>query len=86
MKALALAIALCALPQAASAETAACGKIPSAKERLACYDKKTPAPNVQEGKTAKKTEAKDAMTDPNKFLDEEDARMKKALKPICQHC
>jgi hypothetical protein len=45
-----------------------------------------PASNLRGKNAAKQTDSKDVMADPNKFLDEEDARMKKALKPICQHC
>jgi hypothetical protein len=79
-------IALYAISQPASAQTVECRNMPSAKERIACNDKQTSASKAQEKKVGKQPEAKDAMTDPNKFLDEEDARMKKALKPICVHC
>lgn len=86
MKLIAPFIALCAIFYPLGAHAANCRDIPTAKERLACHDKQAPISNIQERKAEKTADGKDDMIEPNKFLDEEEARMKKALMPICQHC
>jgi hypothetical protein len=81
MRVIAVLIAICALSQAATAETSECKAITPAGKRLACYDKAaTPAKSV-EPPAASKT--------PTKYVDTisaEDARMNAQLKNICRGC
>jgi type VI secretion system VasI family protein len=82
MRIIALLIAMCALSQAASAQTQECRSILASNERLACYDKAVPP-----AKTVARPAA--AKPDPAKYVDTisaEDARMNAQLKNICRGC
>jgi hypothetical protein len=85
MKVIALTIAICALSQAAIAQTPECKSIAASGERLACYDKAaTPAKTAQRPAASKAANA-----DPAKYVDTisaEDARMNAQLKNICRGC
>ena len=70
----------------AEARAASCSDTPTARNSGACAEKQPAASNNQDSKVMKKTDKNDKMVNRNKFLDEEEARMKKILKPICQHC
>lgn len=66
---------------AASAQALECRYIAAKDERLACYDKLTP-PLPRQKESAPTAGAKG-------LIDEsanEDARMRKALRPICKNC
>jgi hypothetical protein len=85
MKAVALLIAICALSQAAAAQTPECKSIAGPNERLACYDRAaTPAKSVERPATSKTPNAEQP-----KYVDKigaEDARMNAQLKNICRGC
>lgn len=85
MRVIAVLIAICALSQAAAAETSECKSIVAAGKRLACYDKAaTPAKSVERPAASKTPNA-----DPGKYVDTisaEDARMNAQLKNICRGC
>jgi hypothetical protein len=85
MKIVALLIAICALSQAAFAETPECKSISAPGKRLACYDKAaTPAKSAELPATSKASKP-----DPSKYVDAisaEDARMNAQLKNICRGC
>jgi len=77
--------ALCALCQAAAAQTPDCRSISNAGTRLTCYDKA--APPVAASVTAKPVAA--AKPDPARYVDTigaEDALMNARLKNICRGC
>ncbi len=84
MRILALFISLCALSQAASAQSPECKAIANPAERLACYDKSASAekPVARPAVNASKVDA-------SKYVDSlsaEDARMNARLKTICRGC
>jgi hypothetical protein len=85
MKVVALLIAICALSEAAAAQTPQCKSISAPGERLACYDKAaTPAKSVERPAASKTPNA-----DRPKYVDTisaEDARMNAQLKNICRGC
>ena len=85
MKVVALLIAICALSQAAAAQTPECKSITGPNERLACYDRAaTPAKSVERPAASKTPNA-----DQPKYVDKigaEDARMNARLKNICRGC
>jgi hypothetical protein len=84
MKIVTLLIAMCALSQAAIAQTPDCKSIAASKDRLACYDK------VPASKSAERPAAATApQADPSKYVDvisAEDALMNARLKNICRGC
>ena len=86
MKVVALLIAICALSQAAAAQTPECKSITGPNERLACYDRAaTPAKSALERPAASRT----PNADRPKYVDTigaEDARMNAQLKNICRGC
>jgi hypothetical protein len=81
MKFIALLIAICALSQAASAQTPDCKSIAARKDRLACYDKAQPAASPTP--LAASLPAASGYVDP---ISAEDARMNARLKNICRGC
>jgi hypothetical protein len=84
MRAIALLTAICALSQAAFAQTPECKSIMAPGERLACYDKALPP-----AKTTARPAASNTKPDPAKYVDTisaEDARMNAQLKNICRGC
>jgi hypothetical protein len=88
MRIFALLISLCALSQAAMAETPECKTIGNSNARLACYDKAAPPiakPVVAKGTPVKSEGAQDG----TKYVDQisaEDARVTAKLKGICHGC
>ncbi len=84
MKIIALFISLCALSQAAIAQTTDCKSIQKPTERLACYDKASPVE-----KSAVRTTTNSSKVDPSNYVDSisaEDAVMNARLKSICRGC
>jgi type VI secretion system VasI family protein len=85
MKVVALLIAMCALSQAAAAQTPQCKSITGPNERLACYDRAaTPAKSVERPAASRTPNAEQP-----KYVDTisaEDARMNAQLKNICRGC
>jgi hypothetical protein len=84
MKAVAPLIALLVLSQAAAAQSQDCKSLSGSKERLACYDRATPAKAAERPAASKTPNA-----DPSKYVDTisaEDARMNAQLKNICRGC
>jgi hypothetical protein len=82
MKFIALLIAICALSQAAIAQTPDCKSIAARKDRLACYDKA-----AQPAKSTTRPAASKLV--PSGYVDPisaEDARMNARLKNICRGC
>jgi hypothetical protein len=82
MKVIALLIAICALSQAAMAQTPECKSIMAPKDRLACYDKAAAPAKPVPLSTA-------AQPAPSGYVDTisaEDARMNAQLKNICRGC
>jgi hypothetical protein len=82
MKVIALLIAICALSQAAMAQTPECKAIAAPNDRLACYDKAGPPAKP----TLRPAAAK---PDPSGYVDTisaEDALMNARLKNICRGC
>jgi hypothetical protein len=82
MRAVALSIAICALSQAAIAQTPKCKSISAPNDRLACYDKAKPP-----GKSTMRPAA--PKPGPSGYVDAisaEDARMNAQLKNICRGC
>jgi hypothetical protein len=85
MKVVALLIAICALSQAAIAQTPQCKSISAPNDRLACYDKA--APRVKS--TLRPAASSTPTPDPARYVDAisaEDARMNARLKNICRGC
>jgi hypothetical protein len=85
MRIVALLISLCALSQAASAQTPECKSIANPTERLACFDKLSPT----ETSASRVPGPKASKVDPSKYVDAisaEDARMNARLKSICRGC
>lgn len=86
MKIIALVISLCALSQAATAQTPECKSIAKPSERLTCYDKVSRAEKSAPRSAAASAPSKD---EPSKYVDvisAEDARMNARLKSICRGC
>ena len=86
MKLIAIVAAICALSQAAIAQTADCKLIADATARLACYDKAAPraAPAIARPIAA----SPEAKID-GKYVDTisaEDALMNARLRNICRGC
>ena len=82
MRVVALSIAICALSQAAIAQTPDCKSIAARNDRLACYDKA-----AQPAKSTLRPAA--SKPDPSGYVDTisaEDARMNAQLKNICRGC
>jgi len=78
MKLIAIVGAICALSQAAFAQTGECKLIADAAARLACYDKAAPPAKVPV-----------STIDSGKYVDTisaEDALMNARLKNICRGC
>ena len=89
MRLFAVLVAICALCQAAVAQTPECQSISSASARLACYDKA--APPVASSATAKPglRTAPVSKVDSEKYVDSigaEDALVNARLKNICRGC
>jgi hypothetical protein len=85
MRVIAPLIAICALSQAAVAETPGCKSITAPGQRLACYDRAATPMKSAERPAASKT----PKADPSKYVDTisaEDARMNARLKNICRGC
>lgn len=85
MKVVALSIAICALSQAAIAQTPECRSISASNDRLACYDKAAPPAKSMLRPAASST----PKPDPSGYVDTisaEDARMNAQLKNICRGC
>jgi hypothetical protein len=81
MKAIALLIAICALSEAAMAQTPECKSIAAPNDRLACYDKAGPPPAKLRPVAAK--------PGPSGYVDTisaEDTLMNARLKNICRGC
>ena len=89
MRLFAVLIAICALSQAAAAQTPECKSIANAGARLACYDKAAaPAAASATAKPAPRT-APVSKADSTKYVDSigaEDALMNARLKNICRGC
>lgn len=69
------------LPIGASAQSLECRYVQTSAARLACYDKVMPPSKPPQERVVK--------PGPNQYIDEqenEDARMRKALRPICKNC
>jgi hypothetical protein len=84
MKVFVTLVAICALSQAAGAQTGECKSISDSAARLACYDKAAPP-----AAAAAKPPAPASKTEPAKYVDSigaEDARMNARLKNICRGC
>jgi hypothetical protein len=82
MKVIVLSIAICALSQAAMAQTPECRSIAAPNDRLACYDKAGPPAKPTLRPVAAKPE-------PSGYVDTisaEDALMNARLKNICRGC
>jgi hypothetical protein len=85
MRVVALLIAICALSQAAIAQTRECRSILAPNDRLACYDKAAPPAKSRVRPAASST----PKPDPSRYVDAigaEDARMNAQLKNICRGC
>jgi hypothetical protein len=82
MKFIALLIAICALSQAAIAQTTDCKSIAGREDRLACYDKAA-QPAKSTTRPAAAQPAASGYVDP---IGAEDARMNARLKNICRGC
>jgi hypothetical protein len=85
MRVIALLIAICALSQAAVAQTPGCKSISAPNDRLACYDKAAPPARS----TARPAASSTPKPDPSGYVDTisaEDARMNAQLKNICRGC
>jgi hypothetical protein len=86
--------AICALSQAAAAQTPDCKSIPDAGARLACYDKVVPAAAPDKSAAARPAgpppaRASVSKIDSGKYVDTigaEDALMNARLKNICRGC
>jgi len=85
MRIIALLVSLCALSQAAIAQTPQCNSIANRTQRLTCYDKASPVE-----KPAARTSALHPSTaDSSRYVDAigaEDALMNARLKNICRGC
>jgi hypothetical protein len=94
MRLFAVLVAICALSQAASAQTSECKGIADTGARLACYDKAAPSVTPSAAtrpKAALPAVKKDAAAkiDTAKYVDTigaEDALMNAKLKNICRGC
>ena len=82
MKFIAPLIAICALSQAAVAQTPDCKSILARKDRLTCYDKAA-QPATLPTPLAASQPAASGYVDP---IGAEDARMNARLKNICRGC
>jgi hypothetical protein len=83
MRIVTLFISLCALSQAALAQSPTCKSIANPTERLACFDKASPT------ETSAAQAPKASKADPSKYVDAisaEDARMNARLNSICRGC
>ena len=79
LKLLLVLIALCAICHPAAARTTDCSTLRKSSERLACYDRISIVgrkPPVENGSSKNSWQA----------IDDETARMKRVLKPICRNC
>jgi hypothetical protein len=86
MRFIAILVAICALSQAAIAQTPACKSIADSGQRLACYDKATPPPASP---AAARSPAPASQAEAGKYVDTisaEDAIMNARLKNICRGC
>lgn len=99
MRLFALLVAICALSQAAIAQTPDCKSLGDARLRLSCYDraappaptaeKAVPAATPAEKTAAAKPAAKTSKADNSGYVDTigaEDALMNARLKNICKGC
>jgi hypothetical protein len=90
MKFLAVLVAICALSQAAVAQTGECKSIADSGQRLACYDRAAPpAASSAAAKPAAARAAPSSKVDTAKYVDTisaEDALMNARLKNICKGC
>jgi hypothetical protein len=87
MKLLAVFVTICALCQAATAQTPNCRSIPDSAARLACYDK-SPSP-ASAAATPAPRPVPASKTDSLKYVDgitAEDAIMNERIKGICRGC
>ena len=89
MRLFAVLVAICALSQAANAQSPNCKSISDSGARLACYDKA--APPVPTSASAKPTPQPTPVSkvENGKYVDTigaEDALMKDRLKNICRGC
>jgi hypothetical protein len=82
MKVIVLSIAICALSQAAIAQTLDCKSIAARKDRLACYDNAAQPTNSTLQPATSKPDSS-GYVDP---ISAEDARMNARLKNICRGC
>jgi hypothetical protein len=83
MKVIALLIAICALSQAAMAQTPECKSIAAPNDRLACYDKAGPPPAKP---TLRPAAAKPGPSGYVDTISAEDTLMNARLKNICRGC
>jgi hypothetical protein len=96
MRLLAISVAICALSQAAIAQTPDCKSIGDARLRLSCYDRAAPpTPSAEKAVPAATPADKTAAMKPaskadnSKYVDmisAEDALMNARLKNICRGC
>jgi hypothetical protein len=88
MRFFAVLVAICALSQAAIAQTPDCKSIADSAQRLSCYDKATPpAASPATAKSGRGAPA--SKVDSAKYVDSisaEDALMNARLKNICRGC
>jgi hypothetical protein len=88
MRFLAILVAICAVSQTAIAQTPQCKSITDSGQRLACYDKATPAP-ASPAAVKSSPAAPVSKPDAGKYVDSigaEDALMNARLKNICRGC
>ena len=89
MRFLAMLVAICALSQAAIAQTPACKSIADSTQRLACYDKAAPPPASPAAARSSGRAAPASKTQAGTYVDSisaEDTRMNARLKNICKGC
>jgi hypothetical protein len=75
-------LVFCLFPGMALAQVTDCRSISSSIDRLACYDKISPPTKPPPSKSTVKPAESPYIDD----TANEDARMKKLLKPICKNC
>jgi hypothetical protein len=93
MRVIPLVVLLCALCQAAVAQTSECSTIPKASDRLACYDRASPATAAAKPATSKTSQGRDkpaaSKTDQGQVVDKlaaENSKLDAKLKTICRRC
>jgi hypothetical protein len=93
MRFFAVLVAICALSQAAIAQTPDCKSMADSAQRLSCYDKAAPPAaspaTAKSARAAPASKVDSAKVDSAKYVDKisaEDALMNARLKNICRGC